>query len=67
MKTRQIDPVEAIRLYEEGRSWAEIGRILAEKTGRRSPFHGFSVIRAVRRYDRSQPRTLDPQSASHPR
>lgn len=53
MKLREIDPVEAIRLYDEGRSWAEVGRILAERRSRRSPFWGATVLRVVNAYRRA--------------
>jgi len=53
MKTREIDPLAAITLYNEGRSWAEIGRILALRTGRPTPFWSRSVVRAVRAHDRA--------------
>lgn len=57
MRTRELDPAEAARLYDEGRSWAEIGRILAEKRGRRSPFQGVNVQRVVRAYRRMEPQS----------
>lgn len=53
MRTRELDPAEAARLYDEGRSWAEIGRILAEQRGRRSPFQAVNVQRVVRAYRRA--------------
>jgi hypothetical protein len=62
-----IDPIEAIRLYEEGRRWREVGRILAAACGRRTPFQSFSVQRAVRNFDRGEPRSLGLRSTSHPR
>ena len=52
MRTREIDVAKAIRLLDEGRSYAEIGRILAAEIGRRSAFQPSSVCHAIRNLDR---------------
>jgi hypothetical protein len=52
VRTRELDVVKAIRLHNEGRSYREIGVILAAERQRRSPFHAHSVSLAVRAYDR---------------
>jgi hypothetical protein len=54
VRTRELDPVRAVRLCEEGRSWREIGVILAAEIHRRSPFHARSVRDVVRAYDRRE-------------
>jgi hypothetical protein len=54
VRTREIDPLKAIRLSEEGRSWREIGVILAAEIKRRTPFQSLSVSRAVRAHDRRE-------------
>lgn len=51
-KRSGIDPAEAIRLYDEGRSWNEVGRIIAQLNQRRSPYQGEYVRRVVRTHDR---------------
>lgn len=52
MKIREIDPVAAARLYGQGYPYDEIGRILALRRGRRSPFWAESVRKAISLYDR---------------
>jgi hypothetical protein len=52
MRTRELDPVRAISLRNEGRSWREIGVILAGEIKRRSPFEPRSVTRAIKHYER---------------
>lgn len=51
MKSK-VDPVEAARLYDQGRSWAEVGRIIAQLNQRKTPYHGEYIRQVVRRYDR---------------
>jgi hypothetical protein len=52
VRTRELDVAKAISLHNEGRSWREIGVILAAEIHRRTPFHAHSVSLAVRTYDR---------------
>lgn len=47
-----LDPVEAARLYDEGRSWHEVGRIIALLNQRKTPYQGEYVRRTVRNHDR---------------
>lgn len=49
---KEVNPVEAARLYEEGRSWNEVGRLIALLNQRKSPYQGEYVRRVVRKYDR---------------
>ena len=65
MRTREIDPVAAIRLLNEGRSYAEIGRILAAEIGRRSAFHR-SVCHAIRAHDREATSQDAPRNCPDP-
>jgi hypothetical protein len=51
VRTRELDVVKAIRLHNEGRSWHEIGVMLAAEIHRRSAFQARSVTRAVRNND----------------
>lgn len=52
---KKLDPVEAARLYDEGRSWNEVGRLIALLNQRRSPYQGEYVRRIVRLHDRREP------------
>lgn len=48
--TNVINAIEAARLYRRLKSWEKVGIKLAKKEGRRSPYKGYSVQRAVYLY-----------------
>lgn len=49
-----ISPVAAIMLRRKGKSWKEIGIILAKQEDRKSPYQAQSVCTAVRKFKKEQ-------------